>query len=100
IRDLYVTGVQTCALPICRDRLLADAVAEDDRLEALALLTALYDRETPMVSDLAGSGRLDQVTDPDVAHCWSWTAAWIAAAKQERSEERRVGKEGRTGSTQ
>lgn len=64
-------------------RELADAVAEDDRLEALALLTALYDRETPMVSDLAGSGRLDQVTDPDVAHCWSWTAAWIAAAKQE-----------------
>ena len=51
-------------------------------LEALAIVTKMYALEVPMIADLAGSGRLDQMTDPDVARCWSWTKAWMDAAKR------------------
>src|SRR5256885_7279869 len=81
IRDYKVTGVQTCALPIFPwvDRAQAehDAFAEvlrsrgvDVLLLADALRTALQD---------------------DRAH-----AAGVHAAVDDRSEERRVGKEGRS----
>src|SRR5690349_23758837 len=67
IRDLYVTGVQTCALPIClfTPRSLARAkeelVMKSKRVRAIAIAMAL-------VSGLGGSA-------------------------MSRSEERRVGKE-------
>src|SRR5438874_13790793 len=63
IRDLYVTGVQTCALPICvRHHVLQSALATRDG--------ARFERE-----------------DDDTVH-----AAQLAGDCFQRSEERRVGK--------
>src|SRR5688572_31973411 len=74
IRDLTVTGVQTCALPICTVgawRAWLGALASDaDAAQAAALA---YEQ-------LDASGR----------------DAWIDSLAQDRSEERRVGKECRS----
>src|SRR5690349_24179758 len=72
IRDLYVTGVQTCALPICparrdRDGLRPGRAAEHVRRDAAA-------------RRLEGGRRPDARDDP----------------RRGRSEERRVGKECRS----
>src|SRR5206468_4625700 len=78
IRDLIVTGVQTCALPILREA--AERIA---RLE-LAITGALYASENgarvPLLPGERGA-----------------TAGLLLRATRHRSEERRVGKEGRSG---
>src|SRR5205085_7908638 len=76
IRDLTVTGVQTCALPI-----LLDASGEAERKATREAL-----REAARAVDRV-RGR--KVTDPEEA-----LAIWRVLA--ERSEERRVGKECRS----
>jgi hypothetical protein len=63
-------------------RELAYAVTEEARLEALLVINALYERQVSMLVDLATSGRMDPPIDADVAHCWSWTNAWMDASKQ------------------
>src|SRR5690606_40619360 len=68
IRDFHVTGVQTCALPICRQ----PGAAEDPALPG---------------GGLALSG-LQQPDPEGRAHRCDWSGL--------RSEERRVGKECRT----
>src|SRR2546430_7290729 len=82
IRDLTVTGVQTCALPICRERrLVAGHVVERDRVAEgvaeLALLEHLHHAR-----DVLGLSPSHDVCKLGCA--------------QERSEERRVGKECRS----
>src|SRR2546430_4338576 len=81
IRDLTVTGVQTCALPISASPLFVSVVF-DMRPSALHLQ--------------AGRGR-SQRNSRDAAGrtvtCVPRAAVWLSTA---RSEERRVGKEGRS----
>src|SRR2546430_4106226 len=81
IRDLTVTGVQTCALPI--SQILAAMASEPGaegqrtRVEAACLLGELPDCFDPLLSKL--------LADPDTA-----------VVRKARSEERRVGKECRS----
>src|SRR5690349_23831945 len=80
IRDLYVTGVQTCALPICRVR-LADCA--DD---AAALLETLGTGPVIAVGYSLGG--------PVAQLLWKRHPDLVSGL---RSEERRVGKECRVG---
>src|SRR5690606_40317365 len=76
IRDFHVTGVQTCALPICRGVTLATApyaLEAEPRHQARHRALGSAD---PFTMQLA----------PDFAH----------AIHLQRSEERRVGKEWRS----
>src|SRR2546428_6877884 len=72
IRDLIVTGVQTCALPICQ--------ARSPRAKRGAALLWFY-----------GNGE-------NVGAIWDIVVAWQppGVGVLVRSEERRVGKEGRS----
>src|SRR2546427_5785996 len=81
IRDLTVTGVQTCALPICPGRV--------DRADAA---DASFDLE---VADDVEHGRLQRETAGHVKAVLR--AAETAQVRRiDRSEERRVGKECRS----
>src|SRR5438552_4736228 len=83
IRDDLVTGVQTCALPIWRD---GAVVGTEERIQAL---TGLEARSSARGSDGPAFGRVvtGDARAPIASH----------ALKKGRSEERRVGKEWRTG---
>src|SRR5205085_6365624 len=81
IRDLTVTGVQTCALPICgaaRHRLLSSRIAA--RRTSPRAPAGQWDRSAPRRRTVFIRPRI--------------SAPWATAARS-RSEERRVGKEGR-----
>src|SRR5690606_40822349 len=77
IRDFHVTGVQTCALPISSEQLLARAL-EDELREA---------RENVVIATKGGlrpvSGGVTRDSSPD----------FLRDGVDKRSEERRVGKE-------
>src|SRR5688572_31069110 len=77
IRDLTVTGVQTCALPICLD-------AADARRHA-AFRVQLEDADVAGAGDVRAAAELARAADVEHAH--------LVAV---RSEERRVGKECRS----
>src|SRR5256886_6204898 len=81
IRDLTVTGVQTCALPICHER-AAGFAERDEHLERLTfvILGDVHIHGTEGRFDPPG-GTLEEVG---------------ARALRPRSEERRVGKECRS----
>src|SRR5439155_15410692 len=88
IRDGHVTGVQTCALPICSDLLPrrwrrgANGGEEDQNREQMSARG--HQRTNPKAILLAlGQKKMTASTT-------------IAPATTHRSEERRVGKEGRT----
>src|SRR5690606_40417287 len=86
IRDFHVTGVQTCALPISRLRrqsLVSIAATGRARLEARAALAAAVETMRP---DFAF---LDLDDDGLATECEAGDLDAI-----DRSEERRVGKEG------
>src|SRR5690606_40453907 len=88
IRDFHVTGVKTCALPICDKRvdwLLARAQAEELRGTDARRFTLLPERVH------AGWGYLDE------ASLTAKTESTAMRVIQERSEERRVGKWCRSG---
>src|SRR2546430_11302649 len=81
IRDLTVTGVQTCALPIC------DRDARGRRLGRL------------LGHASAGDGSHIAAPDPEGRGLASAIRIALAEAEvgpEDRSEERRVGKEGRS----
>src|SRR5206468_7985927 len=95
IRDLIVTGVQTCALPILNERAEPHAMSWCSLLFVLPPLASpcgslrLLPRE-PLLSLLPRSPEAE-------------SGSWIQCAASEspviqstRSEERRVGKEGRS----
>src|SRR3712207_6879402 len=77
IRDIGVTGVQTCALPICRRA----AVRRLDRLAEPAVVP--FTEDPPDLADV-GHARLEHRDTPAVR------------PERVRSEERRVGKECRS----
>src|SRR2546428_7013405 len=81
IRDLIVTGVQTCALPICAaGRAWLPTQREDD--VGLAVPREIGDRRV---------GRRPGESDRN-----SVLERAVAVPAGDRSEERRVGKEGRS----
>src|SRR5205807_3813450 len=81
IRDYKVTGVQTCALPISRDRGRLEAqLADVDGRVAVQALQALQRLVPDSDSSLSPRART-LLLHPD------------AAVRSVRSEERRVGKE-------
>src|SRR5207244_9910180 len=94
IRDDLVTGVQTCALPICR---ISDTVKPQSmhkRMQNAVQRCRFYPRPLSWLheSRLARShqGLLPkQIVESDAG-------AYPNNDRPERSEERRVGKEGRT----
>src|SRR5205085_4804179 len=81
IRDLTVTGVQTCALPISPipPRAVGLTLASGKRI-ARPLLTAIMISQLPSVSFASSN----------------WSPSLILMALIPRSEERRVGKECRS----
>src|SRR5206468_10043864 len=93
IRDLIVTGVQTCALPIS-ERAFARTMASRDHQAFASFLS----QEAVFFSGPKPLRGAQQVTDwwkryyegPDAP--FSWEAVDVEVL---RSEERRVGKEGR-----
>src|SRR3712207_7205405 len=77
IRDIGVTGVQTCALPISRE-MVPGSVTVESRFDA------------GTIAELERRGHLVTVDEP-----WS-EGRLCAVARDPRSEERRVGKECRS----
>src|SRR5256885_12887902 len=77
IRDYKVTGVQTCALPIL------DAAGDRRRVASILALLARAQRNLNRTDEALATARrgLEQIDD---------------APSPERSEERRVGEEGRS----
>src|SRR3989338_4047668 len=81
IRDGTVTGVQTCALPICAWLPIAD------RLDHPRKDTAMISRDsTPLLADLVGgSGLLTRIPVPLARAprpdaCWGWPVVGLAVA--------------------
>src|SRR5205823_10922387 len=89
IRDKLVTGVQTCALPIS-DNQIGDAglVLKRDKDNAVGAARALADQDEPGNRDMAIDRQGGEVAGGD--------EAFLRELSAERSEERRVGKEGRS----
>src|SRR2546430_8865438 len=81
IRDLTVTGVQTCALPICEGRTIRD-------LERLPLRFAVAD---PLVAASLESLQRELRSPQEAGSLYADRLADVL-----RSEERRVGKECRS----
>src|SRR5690606_41161182 len=82
IRDFHVTGVQTCALPICVQELSRTAVRLLDADASEQQAVAAYCEQTRM--DYAFLADIQLLRECRIL------------AMDMRSEERRVGKEGRT----
>src|SRR2546430_9339613 len=80
IRDLTVTGVQTCALPISFVDHLVETVRAE-RVDAVLLAGDVYDRAVPSL---------------DAVQLCEEAFTRLREAGAERSEERRVGKECRS----
>src|SRR5207245_4453081 len=88
IRDATVTGVQTCALPICRTVRAVDRRDEHGpTFVLLACKASVLEVREPVRS------RQRRVADPDVTPL---DDGMDALARDGRSEERRVGKEWRS----
>src|SRR5204863_4666797 len=89
IRDLYVTGVQTCALPICRGEkkwiFPFRQFEVERRIECDVGL--LLERENPFLFAAADTGPHLKCRKRRVA------AEIVVTHHSARSEERRVGKE-------
>src|SRR5256885_10306803 len=81
IRDYKVTGVQTCALPICSER--------QDLPTNIGASAGAQNRGVPPSRE--SSAPRTTATTPSSA-----ASGTVSAMKSERSEERRVGKEGRS----
>src|SRR5207253_7630248 len=80
IRDGHVTGVQTCALPIL---VPATRIGEEDRIRGgTGPIEAIRARGIPDVASRADASLIPHLVD--------------AALVEDRSEERRVGKECRS----
>src|SRR3712207_9409008 len=83
IRDIGVTGVQTCALPIWTVKLKADGLAD-------SYVYVLHSRLSQVMSDAVHDGLLAR--NP----CSRRTSPGVGGQRPYRSEERRVGKECRS----
>src|SRR5206468_8483102 len=94
IRDLIVTGVQTCALPIF------DTVRQDGELQDITSLSNYFKAaragELPAVSWLDPTGSVSEHPPGLVTAGQAYVTRLVNAAMRGRSEERRVGKERRS----
>src|SRR5690606_40565208 len=93
--DFHVTGVQTCALPICLYKVM---MQESDNFiaEQLLLLCAqvLSDSlKTEIAIDFVKKHYLDDLVDEPVWVDGSGLSRYNLFTPRSRSEERRVGKE-------
>src|SRR5206468_9493056 len=92
IRDLIVTGVQTCALPICKRLHRIAKVFDDGNLHDLTTNDVFWDK----IVEITSIGKHD-VYDGSVNGTHNFVANLISLHNSlERSEERRVGKECRS----
>src|SRR5699024_11678349 len=91
IRDRNVTGVQTCALPICRA--VDGPIAERDvaGLVAVVLLVVVVGFGESIAQLVRRTLTAGMTAD--------WEVLWRRRLFTHRSEERRVGKEGGQGGT-
>src|SRR5205085_7748196 len=87
IRDLTVTGVQTCALPICP---LLEAKDDDVRDVAFEALGGMGPKAKAAIPAL-----IEMLNDGDRGPSAARALGRIGKDAVPRSEERRVGKEGR-----
>src|SRR5690606_41161482 len=95
IRDFHVTGVQTCALPILTEVVSLQDYAGKVKLVSVvpSIDTGVCDAQTRRFNE-AAAALGDNVVVLTVSVDTPFAQArWCAAA---RSEERRVGKEGRS----
>src|SRR5688572_31146054 len=89
IRDLTVTGVQTCALPISRwEHTTAARIGAVDPTSNILLVAGVLVAFVLLTGVVVAWSRVRVGTDQ---------AAIVHSLGRERSEERRVGKEGRAG---
>src|SRR5690606_40012190 len=84
IRDFHVTGVQTCALPI-------------SNIAALALGKKVSVAETPADAESSKNALVPATVGSHLYVTSRSVSAMLAETSKARSEERRVGKEGRCG---
>src|SRR5690606_40562232 len=92
IRDFHVTGVQTCALPIClREEMLVDVEAYNTRA-ALRQLDAVEPRVAADV-ERAPAGHVARQVRLELPPLERREIAQRMLGRGLRSEERRVGKE-------
>src|SRR5437016_10750396 len=96
IRDWSVTGVQTCALPICFGEVLRQRHV---RLGVVAIFVYVGAEVTigSFMINYIATPRIGNIDPASATHYVSyyWGSAMIG--RFIRSEERRVGKEGRSG---
>src|SRR5690625_3333622 len=94
MRDGHVTGVQTCALPICIEEEISELDEEEKQmfLEELGIQESGLDQLVRAAYDLLDLGTYFTAGEKEVR---AWTFRKGMTAPQARSEERRVGKEGR-----
>src|SRR5690606_39579174 len=93
IRDFHVTGVQTCALPICGSE--EDCVLLYGHLDKQPEVTGWDEDKGPWKPVLQDGKLYGRGSADDGYAIYSSLAAIMAL--QERSEERRVGKAGEEG---
>src|SRR5437868_9235901 len=87
IRDRNVTGVQTCALPILRGKIFPVVAVVDESVDPLPELRVHRVMEFSLPPQIKWQVRI-QIGKND-----AWQLCGASAFEQERSEERRVGKE-------
>src|SRR5690606_39579545 len=92
IRDFHVTGVQTCALPICTGSgaLLLAGLSEFPQAQGVGI-------DASAAALAVAHNNADRLGFSDRSRflLQDWTAPdWTQFMQQPRSEERRVGKEG------
>src|SRR5690606_39837861 len=92
IRDFHVTGVQTCALPICE--VAAIAAASDDPAAKVRQIVRAHIRSVIENTSIAAAVIFESRALLDVPDARDRVAA--RRDELERSEERRVGKDGRS----
>src|SRR5204862_3675344 len=91
IRDLYVTGVQTCALPISVGSTEAELVRRARERDEPAIRAIMQSNNRRLYRLARGILRNDSEAEDVVQE------TYVRAFTHLRSEERRVGKEGRGG---
>src|SRR5690606_40833473 len=95
IRDFHVTGVQTCALPICRPRQGLLSLELVVTLPVVTLLLLGLVEFACLTSGYGSVARASQAGARTASQPGTSAADVATVVEQSRSEERRVGKEGR-----